>query len=76
MNDSIDWSELSLQIMISFAHFMWQGCVVAILLLLAEQLSAIASRSIPAPDRCSVPLEQPKLAIRLPVWPSSHFLFA
>jgi hypothetical protein len=24
---SMDWSELSLQVMITFGHFLWQACV-------------------------------------------------
>ncbi len=35
---AIDWSELSLQIVITFGHFLWQGLVVALLLVLFEYL--------------------------------------
>ncbi len=43
----IDWSELSLQIVITFGHFLWQGLVVALLLVLFEylRLQAQALRS-------------------------------
>ncbi len=34
----IDWSELSLQVMITFAHFLWQACVIGFVLHVAESL--------------------------------------
>lgn len=40
---SVDWSELSLQIMMTFGHFLWQGCLVAIALAIVEQLFSIVS---------------------------------
>lgn len=41
---AMDWSELSLQLMMTFGHFLWQGCIVAMLLASVEQLSSIVSR--------------------------------
>ena len=40
---SIDWSELSLQVMITFGHFLWQAFFVAILLVIGEQALKIIS---------------------------------
>ena len=40
---SIDWSELSLQVMITFGHFLWQAFFVAILLVSGEQALKIIS---------------------------------
>jgi beta-lactamase regulating signal transducer with metallopeptidase domain/thiol-disulfide isomerase/thioredoxin len=42
---NVNWSELSLQVMLTFGHFLWQACVVAITLLVVERLSSIVSRS-------------------------------
>ncbi|WP_442508631.1 SUMF1/EgtB/PvdO family nonheme iron enzyme [Novipirellula sp. SH528] len=36
---TVDWSELSLQVMITFAHFLWQACVVASLYAICQQAS-------------------------------------
>jgi hypothetical protein len=44
---SMDWSELSLQVMITFGHFLWQACVVGILLALGEQALANGSETWP-----------------------------
>ncbi len=35
---TIDWSELSLQVMITFGHFLWQACAVALLLMIVEKI--------------------------------------
>ncbi len=35
---AIDWSELSIQVMITFVHFFWQACVVAIVLHVGKSL--------------------------------------
>lgn len=35
---SMNWSELSLQVMITFAHFLWQACVVGLVLLVVQHL--------------------------------------
>lgn len=40
---SFDWSELSLQVMITFGHFLWQAFFVAILLVTGEQALKIIS---------------------------------
>ncbi|QEG38179.1 M56 family metallopeptidase [Roseimaritima ulvae] len=55
---TMDWSELSLQVMLTFAHFLWQACVIAIALAIGEQISNIVSgraRALrshqPTPDR-------------------------
>ena len=40
---SIDWSEFSLQVMVTFGHFLWQACVVGILLALGEQAFEIVN---------------------------------
>lgn len=42
---SVDWSEFSLQVMVTFCHFLWQACVVAMLLGILEQLSSIVTNS-------------------------------
>ena len=43
---AIDWSELSLQVMITFAHFLWQAFFVSILLVIGEQaLKTISGRA-------------------------------
>ncbi|TWU04066.1 hypothetical protein Pla100_10020 [Neorhodopirellula pilleata] len=42
---SVDWSELSLQGMLTFGHFLWQGCLVALVLTIVERLSSIVLRS-------------------------------
>lgn len=36
---SMDWSELSLQVMITFGHFLWQACVVGIVLLVVQHVA-------------------------------------
>lgn len=36
---SMDWSELSLQVMITFAHFLWQACVVGLVLFVAQHVA-------------------------------------
>ena len=41
---SVDWSELSLQLVVTFGHFLWQACAVAIVLGILEQLSLIVFR--------------------------------
>ncbi len=33
---AIDWRELSVQVMMTFAHFLWQACVVGIILCVAQ----------------------------------------
>lgn len=38
--NSIDWSELSLQLVLTFGHFLWQACAVGLLLELALKLEA------------------------------------
>ena len=35
---SMDWSEFSLQVMITFAHFLWQACVVGLVLFVAQHV--------------------------------------
>lgn len=40
MNHFIDWSELSLQLVLTFGHFLWQACVIGVLLELALKLEA------------------------------------
>ncbi len=40
---SVSWSELSLQIILTFGHFLWQACIVAIVLVIVEQLSSMVS---------------------------------
>ena len=35
---STDWSELSLQVMMTFAHFLWQACVVGFVLLVVQHV--------------------------------------
>lgn len=40
---SMDWSELSLQVMITFGHFLWQACVVGMLLAIVEQAFEMVS---------------------------------
>jgi len=35
---SMDWSELSLQLIITFAHFLWQACVVGLVLFVAQHV--------------------------------------
>ncbi len=35
---SIDWFELSLQVMIAFGHFLWQACVIGFVLFVAQHL--------------------------------------
>ncbi|MDA1232611.1 MAG: hypothetical protein O2856_17715, partial [Planctomycetota bacterium] len=57
---TIDWSELSLQVMLTFGHFLWQGCAVAIVLVILNATSSLVSgrsralrshlRGEPAPD--------------------------
>lgn len=43
---SNDWSELSLQVMITFGHFVWQAFIVSILLVIGEHaLKAISGRT-------------------------------
>lgn len=46
----IDWSELSLQVMITFAHFLWQACVVGLVLLVVERVGE-SLRDSPKPQR-------------------------
>lgn len=41
----VDWSELSLQVMFTFGHFLWQGFVIAVLLGIAGQLFSVFSRN-------------------------------
>ena len=36
---SIDWTELSLQVMITFGHFLWQACVVGVVLLVVQYVA-------------------------------------
>ena len=36
----IDWTELSLQVMLTFGHFLWQAIVVAIILVIASHLAS------------------------------------
>ena len=36
---AMDWSELSLQVMITFGHFLWQACVVGCVLLVAQHVA-------------------------------------
>ncbi len=36
---SMDWSELSLQVMITFAHFLLQACVVGLVLFVAQHVA-------------------------------------
>ncbi len=43
---AVDWSELSLQVMMTFGHFLWQAFFVAIVLIIVEQLSSIVSRAV------------------------------
>ena len=38
----IDWSELSLQVVITFGHFLWQACVVGLVLGLIDIVSGRA----------------------------------
>ncbi|MEZ6134510.1 MAG: M56 family metallopeptidase [Pirellulaceae bacterium] len=35
---SMDWSELSLQLMITFGHFLWQACVIGFVLFVAQHV--------------------------------------
>jgi beta-lactamase regulating signal transducer with metallopeptidase domain len=35
---SIDWSELSLQVMVAFGHFLWQACVIGFVLFVAQHV--------------------------------------
>ena len=35
---SMDWSELSLQVMITFGHFLWQACVVGVVLFVVQHV--------------------------------------
>lgn len=39
MTWTIDWSELSLQCMITLGHFLWQACAVMLLLMLVESIA-------------------------------------
>ena len=41
MNYSIDWSELSLQLVLTFGHFLWQACVAGVLLEAALRLAKL-----------------------------------
>lgn len=53
---SIDWSELSLQVMITFGHFLWQACVVGIVLCIADRfLIFVSSVRIRGRDSLVVP---------------------
>lgn len=40
----IDWPELSLQVMVTFGHFLWQACAVVIALTIVDQLSSRVRR--------------------------------
>ncbi len=40
LNGSIDWTELSIQWMLTCGHFLWQGFVVAVAFLVIERLAA------------------------------------
>ncbi len=35
---SIDWSEFSLQVMVTFGHFLWQACVIGFVLFVAQHV--------------------------------------
>jgi beta-lactamase regulating signal transducer with metallopeptidase domain/WD40 repeat protein len=35
---SLDWSELSLQVMLTFAHFLWQACVIGFVLFVVQHV--------------------------------------
>jgi len=35
---TMNWSELSLQVMLTFSHFLWQACFVGVALLAAQHL--------------------------------------
>lgn len=39
-----DWTELSAQVILTFGHFLWQGCLVGLALLTIERLLRIARR--------------------------------
>ncbi len=41
---TLDWPELSVQVIMTFTHFLWQACVVGLLLLVAQQLRGAALR--------------------------------
>lgn len=45
---TLDWSTLSLQVMITFGHFLWQACVVATLFAMWEQAASIFSGRVQA----------------------------
>ena len=47
----IDWAELSLQVVITFGHFLWQACFVALLL---AAIDLVCSRA-PAFRSCAKP---------------------
>jgi len=35
---TVDWSEMSLQVMLTFSHFLWQACFVGVALLAAQHV--------------------------------------
>ncbi|TWU58990.1 Regulatory protein BlaR1 [Rubripirellula tenax] len=53
---TVAWSELSLQVMLTFGHFLWQACVVAVVLVNAEKAFDFVSGRARA-LRCPAPNE-------------------
>jgi heme exporter protein D len=60
---AMDWTELSLQVMITFGHFLWQACVVGVVLFVAQHVveSLRDSRSLLRLRRGSVSLGETDL---------------
>lgn len=48
MNYVIDWSELSLQLVLTFCHFLWQACIVGLLLAIGLRLVSMRNRQATA----------------------------